>query len=56
MAAVEGMREMEGAVVLVCLGEEDATQGGAPMAGWMTSAFVDTSVRSEARMDCAFDG
>ena len=52
-ADVKGMREIEGAVVLVCLGEEGAAGPGAPMAGWMTGAFVDTSVRSEARMDCA---
>ena len=51
MVDVKGMREMEGAVVLVCLRKKDATGRVATMAGWMTSAFVGAINRSEARMD-----
>ena len=50
-ADVKGMREMEGAVVLVCLGEEGAAGPGAPMAGCMTSAIFSSRVRSQGWMD-----
>ena len=51
MVDVKGMREIEGAVVLVCFGEEGAAGPGAPMAGCMTSAIVCSRVRSQGTMD-----
>ena len=38
-------------MVLVCFGEEGAPGPGAPMAGWIVRAIVDTCDRSEARME-----
>ena len=51
MADVEGIGEVEGGVVLVCLRKEGATDGGVTMAGWLLRAIVDTSDRSRGRMD-----
>ena len=54
-ADVKGMREMEGAVVLVCFGEEGAPGRVATMAGWIMRAIADTSDRSRGRMDREID-
>ena len=53
-ADVKGMREIEGAVVLVCLGEEGAAGPGAPMAGWTERATVSSRVRSQGRMESRY--
>ena len=48
---VESRKGTESAVVLVCFGEEGATDGGVTMADWIFRAIVSSRVRSEARME-----
>ena len=50
-ADVKGMREIEGAVVLVCLGEEGAAGRVATMADWIFRAIVSSRVRSQGWME-----
>ena len=48
---MQAMYEKQSAVVLVCIGKEDAMGGWTTMAGWMTSAVSDKVGRSEGTMD-----
>ncbi len=53
MADPKAMWEDEAVASLVCLEKEDATDGGATMAGWTTRAIFGARDRSQGTMDGA---